>query len=116
MSAWEYKVVYMDFRGRASLEGDEQFIVKEERRSSFARRVMNALGAEGWEMVGLQPLWPAETSYLIFKRPGVGDSTPPADTDMPAAVAGGEAAPHVIPAPAPNGVAPLHGQGPVMEF
>ena len=78
MSSWEYKVVYMDFRGRASVEGDESFIAKEERRSAFARRVMNSLGAEGWEMVGVQPLWPAETSYLIFKREGVGDSAPPA--------------------------------------
>ena len=30
----------------------------------------------GWELVGVQPLWPAETSYLIFKRPGTGDTTP----------------------------------------
>jgi len=78
MTAWEYKVVYMDFRGRASVEGDEQFIVKEERRSAFARRVMNSLGAEGWELVGVQPLWPAETSYLVFKRQGTGDSSAPA--------------------------------------
>lgn len=80
MVSWEYKVVYMDFRGRASVEGDEQFIAKEERRSAFARRVMNALGAQGWELVSLQPLWPAETSYLVFKREGVGDSTAPAPT------------------------------------
>jgi len=108
MAAWEYKVVYMDFRGRASLEGDEQFIAKEERRSSFARRVMNALGAEGWEMVGLQPLWPAETSYLIFKRPGIGDSTPPADTDAPRP-------PAPPPESAPDDVVPLQDEGPVTE-
>ena len=76
MASWEYKVVYMDFRGRASVEGDESFIAKEERRSAFARRVMNTLGAAGWEMVGVQPLWPAETSYLIFKREGTGDTSP----------------------------------------
>ena len=76
MPSWEYKIIYMDFRGRASVEGDEAFIAKEERRSAFARRVMNSLGAQGWEMVGVQPLWPAETSYLIFKREGVGDSAP----------------------------------------
>ena len=76
-TSWEYKVVYMDFRGRASVEGDEQFIAKEERRSAFARRVMNTLGAQGWELVGVQPLWPAETSYLIFKRPGTGDTAAP---------------------------------------
>jgi hypothetical protein len=68
----------MDYRGRASVEGDEQFIAKEERRSAFARRVMNTLGTEGWELVGVQPLWPAETSYLIFKRPGTGETNAPA--------------------------------------
>jgi hypothetical protein len=78
VTSWEYKVVYMDFRGRASVEGDEQFIAKEERRSAFARRVMNTLGTEGWELVGVQPLWPAETSYLIFKRPGTGETNAPA--------------------------------------
>ncbi len=109
MTAWEYKVVYMDFRGRASLEGDEQFIAKEERRSSFARRVMNALGADGWEMVGVQPLWPAETSYLIFKRPGIGDSTPPADTAPPC--------PAVLqPEAIPDGASPFQGEDPVTEF
>lgn len=113
MSAWEYKVVYMDFRGRASVEGEEQFIAKEERRSSFARRVMNALGAEGWELVGVQPLWPAETSYLVFKRAGTGDSTPPP---------GGESAP-AEPAPpesAPDSATrtlpPRAEDGPVTEF
>ncbi len=85
MASWEYKVVYMDFRGRASVEGDEQFIVRDERRSAFARRVMNALGAEGWELVGVQPLWPAETSYLVFKREGTGDSTAPTPPPEPAA-------------------------------
>jgi hypothetical protein len=78
VTSWEYKVVYMDFRGRASVEGDEQFIAKEERRSAFARRVMNTLGTEGWELVGVQPLWPAETSYLIFKRPCTGETNAPA--------------------------------------
>lgn len=77
MPAWEYKIVYMDFRGRASVEGEESFIAAEERRSAFARRVMNRLGADGWELVGLQPLWPAETSYLVFKREGVGDFSEP---------------------------------------
>jgi hypothetical protein len=75
--AWQYKVVYADFRGRVSVEGDETFIEKNERRSSFARRVMNELGAEGWELVGIQPLWPVETAYLIFKKEGVGESAAP---------------------------------------
>ena len=72
--AFQYKVVYMDFRGRVSVEGEEIFIEKNERRSSFARRVMNTLGADGWELVGIQPLWPAETAYLMFKKDGAGDT------------------------------------------
>ena len=75
--AWQYKVVYADFRGRVSVEGDETFIAKNERRSSFARRVMNQLGAEGWELVGIQPLWPVETAYMIFKKEGEGDFSAP---------------------------------------
>ncbi|HUS17235.1 MAG TPA: DUF4177 domain-containing protein [Chloroflexia bacterium] len=101
MASWEYKVVYMDFRGRASVEGDEQFIAKEERRSAFARRVMNSLGAEGWEMVGVQPLWPAETSYLVFKREGTGDFAAPAA--QPDSAANPSPAP---PAAEPSGAAP----------
>jgi len=73
--AWQYKVVYADFRGRISVEGEETFIEHQERRSSFARRVLNTLGADGWELVGIQPLWPAETAYMIFKKEGTGDSS-----------------------------------------
>jgi hypothetical protein len=73
--AFQYKVVYMDFRGRVSVEGEEIFIEKNERRSSFARRVMNTLGADGWDLVGVQPLWPAETAYLMFKKEGEGDTS-----------------------------------------
>jgi len=72
--AFQYKVVYMDFRGRVSVEGEEIFIEKNERRSSFARRVMNTLGADGWDLVGIEPLWPAETAYLMFKKEGTGDT------------------------------------------
>ena len=71
--AWQYKVAYVDFRGRVSIEGDEVFIERDERRSSFTRRVMNVLGADGWELVGIQPLWPVETAYMIFKKEGSGD-------------------------------------------
>ncbi len=97
MTSWEYRVVYMDFRGRASDEGEETFIAKEERRSTFARRTMNTLGAAGWELVGLQPLWPAETSYLIFKRPGNGAST----SDEPTAGDAPAAAPPTVPGSEP---------------
>ena len=36
MSAWEYKVVYVDFRGRVSIEGEELYLEKGQRRSEFA--------------------------------------------------------------------------------
>jgi len=90
--AWQYKVVYVDFRGRVSVEGDETFIEKNERRSSFSRRVLNTLGADGWELTGVQPLWPAETAYMIFKKEGEGDrsvAAPPAQEE-PATAAAGE--------------------------
>jgi len=66
---WEYKVVYVDFRGRVSIEGQEIMIEKGERRSAFVRETLDKLGADGWELGGVHPLWPAETSYMIFKRP-----------------------------------------------
>ena len=44
MAAWEYKVTYIDYRGRISSEGQETLISGEERRSTFARRYLDALG------------------------------------------------------------------------
>lgn len=66
MSQWAYKVVYIDYRGRISCEGVET-LIGNERRSSFARRYMNTLGREGWELVGIQPLT-TNSAYYIFKR------------------------------------------------
>ena len=66
MSQWAYKVVYIDFRGRISCEGLETLITNE-RRSTFARRYMNTLGRDGWELVGIQPLT-ANSAYYTFKR------------------------------------------------
>ncbi|HEY7350922.1 MAG TPA: DUF4177 domain-containing protein [Ktedonobacterales bacterium] len=76
MAAWEYKVAYIDYRGRISSEGQETLISGEERRSTFARRYLDALGHEGWELVGIQPLSP-QSAYYIFKRPATegGSST-----------------------------------------
>ncbi len=67
-AAWEYKVAYIDYRGRISSEGQETLISGEERRSTFARRYLDALGHDGWELVGIQPLSP-QSAYYIFKRP-----------------------------------------------
>lgn len=68
MGQWAYKVVYIDYRGRISCEGEETLIGNNERRSTFARRYMNGLGRGGWELVGIQPLT-ANSAYYTFKRP-----------------------------------------------
>src|SRR5437879_2925897 len=73
MQAWDYKVAYVDFRGRVSIEGEEMFMERGERRSAFVRSVLDRLGKDGWELVGVHPLWPVETSYMVFKRPASGD-------------------------------------------
>ena len=78
MAQWAYKVAYIDYRGRISSEGLETLRSENERRSAFARRYMNSLGREGWELVGIQPLT-ANSAYYIFKRPAQeGDYAEPA--------------------------------------
>lgn len=72
MAQWEYKVVYVDFRGRISSEGSEFIRQSGEHRTAFVRRYMDVLGAEGWELTGIQPLFRMETSYFILKRPSEG--------------------------------------------
>ncbi len=67
MAQWAYKVAYIDYRGRISCEG-LQTLIGNERRSTFARRYMNELGREGWELVSIQPLT-SNSAYYIFKRP-----------------------------------------------
>ena len=74
MTKWEYRVAYVDFRGRVSVEGQEMLIEKGERRSAFVRTVLDHLGKDGWELSGVHPLWPAETSYMVFKRPVEGNA------------------------------------------
>ena len=68
MNQWAYKVVYIDYRGRISVEGVETLRNPDERYSAFGRRYMNSLGKDGWELVGIQPLT-ANSAYYIFKRP-----------------------------------------------
>jgi len=74
MAGWEYRVAYVDFRGRVSIEGQEIMMEHGERRSAFVRTVLDHLGKDGWELAGVHPLWPAETSYMIFKRPATGSA------------------------------------------
>ncbi len=69
MQQWEYRVAYVDFRGRVSIEGEEMMMERGDRRSAFVRTVLDRLGKDGWELAGVHPLWPAETSYMVFKRP-----------------------------------------------
>ncbi len=68
MAQWAYKVAYIDYRGRISVEGVEKLREANERHSAFGRRYMNSLGKDGWELVGIQPLT-ATSAYYIFKRP-----------------------------------------------
>jgi hypothetical protein len=68
MSAkWEYKVVFVEGWERVSIEGQETRPEEGERNSAFGRRVLNTLGADGWELSAVQHSMPGR-SYLIFKR------------------------------------------------
>jgi hypothetical protein len=70
---WEYKVVYINFRGQISSEGQQVGIGRGERRSTFVRSYLDQLGDQGWELSGVSPLGETENSYFIFKRPATGD-------------------------------------------
>lgn len=74
MQAFEYRVVYVDYRGRISVEGHETLIANE-RRTTFVRRALDDLGREGWDLVGIQPLSP-HAAYYVFKRPGSAEARP----------------------------------------
>jgi hypothetical protein len=65
---WEYKVAYVDRWRRTSVEGQEIHPEEDERSSAFARRFLNGLGVDGWELVGIQHTIPGQ-SYFVFKRP-----------------------------------------------
>jgi hypothetical protein len=64
---WEYKVAYVDRWRRTSVEGNEVHPEEDERSSAFARRFLNGMGADGWELVGIQHTMPGQ-SYMVFKR------------------------------------------------
>ena len=69
MNKWEYKVVYVDFRGRISSEGAEYIRQGGEHRTGFVRGYLDKLGEEGWELTGILPLMRPESSYFMLKRP-----------------------------------------------
>jgi hypothetical protein len=83
---WEYKVVYVNFRGQISSEGDQVIIGRGERRSSFVREYLDELGQQGWELSGVSPLAETENSYFIFKRPATGEAAPAARAEQQAQV------------------------------
>lgn len=66
---WEYRVVYVDPRGRISSEGVEFVRQSAENRTAFVARYLNTLGNEGWDIAALHPLIRTEASYVILKRP-----------------------------------------------
>ena len=100
---WEYKVVYVDRWRRTSAEGKETHPEENERSSAFARRFLNGMGVEGWELVGIQHTMPGQ-SYMIFKRPLAEGATP----DM--SVVRGEA--RSPDRPAPGSPPPANPSGP----
>lgn len=64
---FEYKVAFVDFRGRVSIEGEEVLIQDGERMTAFGRRYLNSLGVQGWELVDIQPQ-PMGAAFHVFKR------------------------------------------------
>ena len=70
---WEYKVVYVAGWKRVSIEGEETYPEEGERTSGFARRFLNGMGADGWELVStFDQNWyqgGTKNAILILKRP-----------------------------------------------
>jgi hypothetical protein len=69
MEKWQYRVVYVDPRGRISAEGVEFVRQSGENRTAFVKRYLDALGEEGWDLAGIHPLVRTEASYMVLKRP-----------------------------------------------
>lgn len=76
MEQFEYRVAYVDFRGRISSEGVEFIRKPGEHRTGFVARYLDLLGAEGWALAGIHPLGRLETGYFILQRPGAATAAP----------------------------------------
>ncbi|MSQ29582.1 MAG: hypothetical protein EXR68_03730 [Dehalococcoidia bacterium] len=72
MDQWEYRVAYVDSRGRISCDGVEFIRQSGEHRTTFVSRYLSALGREGWSLSGIQHLGRFETAYFILQRPHSG--------------------------------------------
>lgn len=68
MDQWEYRVSYVDTRGRISADGVEFIRQSGEHRTTFVGNYLTALGKEGWMLNEIQLLRP-DTAYYIFRRP-----------------------------------------------
>jgi hypothetical protein len=68
MNGWEYRVIYVDFRGRISAEGVEFIRQSGEHRTGFVRRYLETLGKDGWEMTGILPFCDREQLLHLKRR------------------------------------------------
>jgi hypothetical protein len=66
MQGWEYRVAYVDYNGRISVEGEET-LIGQERKTGFVRKFLDRLGKEGWDLTAVQPVSP-HAAYYVFKR------------------------------------------------
>lgn len=67
MQSWEYRVAYVDYSGRISVEGEET-LIGQERKTAFVRHFLDKLGKEGWDLAAVQPI-SQHAAYYVFKRP-----------------------------------------------
>lgn len=74
----EYRVVYVDTRGRISSDGVEFIRQGGEHRTTFVSRYLSTLAQEGWTLAGIHPLARPETAYYVLERPGAASGEPPA--------------------------------------
>jgi hypothetical protein len=65
----EYKVAYVDFRGRISSDGVEFIRQSGEHRTTFVSRYLTALGREGWSLEATHRLGRPDTGYFVLARP-----------------------------------------------
>ena len=66
---FEFRVVYVDPRGRISCEGVEFVRQSGENRTAFLKRYLDTQGDEGWSIAGVHPLVRTEASYVMLQRP-----------------------------------------------
>lgn len=97
---WEYKVAFVDPWDRTSVEGSETRREEHERDSSFGRRFLNGMGADGWELAGIH-FSMRGNAYYVFKRPMEDGAEP--DLSVVKREAREQPAPDQAPPPAAGG-------------